>query len=125
MIDAKEQTELDVYLKQYESILGIIKFEPDCTQSRRLFEAGIAYQGAYRKIQNDTTPLTREEIEVVLKEAGYVYDSQFSSDTTKMFVKESGICTIDNTRLVYGINQFTIPLSAVTRQTLRACGVVK
>lgn len=72
----------------------------------------------------DHTPLSREELETVLKDAGWSKSkllSRYSHDkhTAKIVIKKT-----EDRRLMW-FGYYCIPFSSVTRATLRSCGVIK
>ena len=81
----------------------------------------------------DTTPLTREGLKEVLKEAGFVQDSDWrwlrkrnAGMQMVIFDHDTVSLTKDPDELDVNAPDFgNFPLAAVTRQTLRACGVIK
>ena len=78
-----------------------------------------------RQLILDTTPLTREGLEVVLmREAGM--RKFFESENVSHFSGESCGCYITGDVVQVDSRNYSMkfPLSAVTRQTLRACGVI-
>lgn len=83
-------------------------------------EAICAIADELDRLYHDASPLSREELETVLKDAGWTkskYISLYSHE------KHTGEIKISDAILWFG--QYCIPLSAVTRRLLRDCGVIE
>lgn len=86
----------------------------------------------YEEQLRATTPLTREELETVLKEEGWSVNIPLNDwyivNSNLEWGDSNDTCYITdnaNMQIQHAGGSFCIPLSAVTRATLRSCGVIK